>query len=273
MRLLIRRLPINPSLTADNIDIQANQLSRYHLIKDLALKGPDQIACFLELIQRMSGDSSSIQLSLITVLFLGDPSSGFVEGFPLFDFIGVHTPSCDAYGVMFSTYLHDLDREAISSGRLPDEKSTVSRITRKLMDSLYLPTSVNDASPPFPGQRPIFIFPPGKKSSQIDSVSATDLYMSRLGYKVKTLRKRHDSMDLRIFYHEAEECSFDPALIDPSILAVGQACVEIAQGPSLLAEGYLKPFDRSNFNIDVQKRQSSIAQRWLKAHLVRLKHE
>lgn len=273
MRLTVKRLPINPKLTPGDIDAQANHLSRYHLIKDLVIKGPDQISCFLELIQRISGDSGRIKLSLITVLFIGDDSSRFEYDLPLFDFIGIRSQSCDTYGVMFSTYLHDLDREAISSGRLPCVNSIESRFSRLLMDSLYLPTRFNSANPPFPDQRPIFIFPPGKTLSQLDSVSTTDIYMSRLGYKVKPLSRHHNLIDLRIFYHEADGHLFDPMLIDPSILAVGQACVEMARGPSIVAADGLKPFNRSSFSVDVQKRQTRIARRWLMTHLMSLKDE
>lgn len=273
MQLIVRRLPIDHALTAANIDAQANQLSRYHLIKDLALKGPEQISCFLQLIQRSSGVTSSLQLSLITVLFEDDGVSVFHGGFPLFDFIGIHTPAYDSYGVMFSTYLHDLNREDIGLNRLPYAHSKASRLTRLLMDSLYLPTSINGASPPFPGRRPVFLFPPSKNQSQTASASATDLYMSRLGYRVASLREKHNSIDLRVFYHETEGPLFDPGLIDPLILAVGQACVAMAQESPYLSPGCLKPFDRLSFNVDVQARQARIAQLWLTAHLMRFTDE
>lgn len=150
MRILANSLPIDDLLTSSAIDTMAFGLGRYHLIKDLAVKGPDQIACFLQRIEQIYNRPERIKLSLISVLYEGATNTEHPEMFPLFDFIGIHTSTCEAYGVMFSSYLHDLDREAITQDNLGGKDAVAFQIGRLLVDSLFMPTQVNNGRPPFP---------------------------------------------------------------------------------------------------------------------------
>jgi hypothetical protein len=246
-----------------DIEAQANQLSRYHLIKDLAVKGPDQISCFLQRVDQIYEYSERVQLSLISVLFDDCMHRDTAESFPLFDFIGIRTASCEEYGVMFSTYLHDLARDAISQQKLPENGSTLLAFSRVLMDSLYLPTCLNSNCPPFSGHKPVFVFPNRSRMMHSHKTSSTDQYMALLGYKANSLALHNDQCFMRCYYHESEDSLSDSGSIHPSIIAVGQACVEMAVSHADTARGCLKPFDRFGFSTVVQARQAWLAKRWI----------
>lgn len=267
IKLLAKSIPIDTALHPDAIDSQAVHLSRYHLIKDLALKGPEQIACFLERIEQIHSCAERVELSLITVLCNEVGDKGLDEMFPLFDFIGIRSRGCNAYGVMFSTYLHDLDREAIAQHSLSGQ-GEVACLKRLLMESLFSPTFFNCGKPPFPDQKPVFIFP-----RSLSSISSTDRYMAHLGFNMSLFPRSTEALVMRVYHHRSEAQPFDCGSINPAIFAVGQACVEMATGVGAASGTCLKPFDRSGFNIGVQADQTRIAQLWLRRLLRNLSTE
>lgn len=206
MKLQAKSIPIDDSLTPAAIDIQASQLSRYHLIKDLALKGTEQVTCFLQRVEKIHNRPEKLQLSLITILCEDDSSREQFQIIPVFDFIGIHSSSSfKAYGIMLSTCLHDLDRKAIDQDRISDTKSTAAGLARLLVDSLFLPTYFNDNNPPFLDQTPVFVFPESRTCKQGGRLSSTDRYMAQLGFKSSHCSLEKESTTLRIFRHESEE--------------------------------------------------------------------
>ncbi|MCP9776519.1 MULTISPECIES: hypothetical protein [unclassified Cyanobium] len=270
MRFLAKSIPIDDSLTPAAIDIQASQLSRYHLIKDLALKGTEQVTCFLQRVEQIHNRPERLQLNLITILCEDDSSPEQSQILPLFDFIGIHGSTFKAYGVMLSTYLHDLDRKAIDQDRISGRESTTARMARLLVDSLFLPTYYNNNNPPFLDQTPVFIFPESRTLKQGGRSSSTDHYMAQLGFKASHCSLEKEAITLRLFRHESEEHSCESTWACKStnraILAVGQACVEMAKGIVPVPGSCLKPFDRAGLNGDVQTSQTAIAERWLIRH-------
>lgn len=272
MKLLAKSIPINDSLTPAAIDIQASQLSRYHLIKDLALKGTEQITCFLQRVEQIHNRPERLQLSLITILCEDDTSPEQSLKLPLFDFIGIHSSTFRTYGVMLSTYLHDLNREIIDQNRISCKESTTVRLARILVDSLFIPTHFNNNNPPFLGQAPVFIFPESRTDKQGGRSSSTDHYMALLGFKVSQCSIEKEAVVLRLFRHESEvhscESIWKSKSTNHAILAVGQACVEMAKDIVPTLESCLKPFDRAGLNGDFQTSQTEIAQRWLIRHQI-----
>jgi hypothetical protein len=270
MRFWAKSIPIDSSLTPEAIDIQASGLGRYHLIKDLALKGSDQIACFHQRIEEIHNLPERIQLSLITVIAEHDSHFKHSQTLPLFDFIGIHTNTFAAYGVMFSTYLHDLDRAAINQDNLPMVGSTSRQIARLLVDSLFFPTCCNNNQPPFPDQTPVFIFPESRTTSQDGTASSTDRYMAQLGFRASRYSRHNNTGGLRVFSHDKAGQPFDCRSMNPAILAVGQACVEMTEDLAPTPGMCLKPFDRSGLTIEVKTDQARIAQHWLMRNLKNL---
>ena len=270
MKLLARSIPIDDSLTPAAIDTQASQLSRYHLIKDLAVKGTEQVTCFLQRVEQIHNRPERLQLSLITILCEDDTSPEQFQSLPLFDFIGIHSSTFKAYGVMLSTYLHDLDRKAIDQDRISSKASITTGMARLLVNSLFLPTCYNNNNPPFLDQTPVFIFPESRTVNEGGRPSSTDHYMAQLGFKASHCSLNKEAIILRLYRHESEEHSCESTWeinsTNRAILAVGQACVEMAKGIVPVPGSCLKPFDRAGLNADVQTNQTAIAQRWLMQH-------
>jgi hypothetical protein len=87
--------------------------------------------------------------------------------------------------------------------------------------------------------------------------------MALLGYKPNRLVLHKGQCKMRCYYHECEDYLSEFGFIHPSIIAVGQACVEMATSHSDAPRGCLKPFDRLGFSADVQARQAWLAKRWV----------
>lgn len=267
MRLNLRILPICRSMKPSWIDRQTTLPGRYHLVKDLSHKGPDQISCFLNRVQQVFDCDDAIHLQLISVLAASNSDRSSLSAVPLFDFIGIKVGFAAAYGVILSTYMHDLDRDALLNESSLDCGLGASKLGRHLMDSLFIPTCLNQQEPPFPGQFPVFIFPPSKAAIHTGKPSPTDRYMDSLGFHSQHIEGSQHTPNLRVYRHERDDISFGSSLIDRAVISVGVACVEMANGTASTPDNCLVAFDRTGFDGNAQKQQAIQIQEWLITHL------
>lgn len=290
MKLQAREIAISESLNSATVQRLSCHAGRYHLITDLARKGPRQINLFLDRInavlaaskaavhhctndfQSRQASSEPVDLTLITVLAINDLDTRS-QPFPLFDFLGVKASGDDgrsdeAYGIMLSTYIHDLDREAIEL--LHEHEVRFSR-SRQLVDSLFFPSRLNGNQPPFLEKFPVFAFP--CSSTTAPSASNTDRYMYCLGFDCTIVRVSHGK-SLRCYTHHCDSQGKDRLANNSLFLAVSQVCAEMVapdlyaqvdDGPRML-ERRPQPFDRSIFNPTLQCQQKVAMQQWLAKH-------
>lgn len=237
---------------------------------DLSKKGPAQISCFLNRVQHVFDREDTMRLQLISVLAANNVDSSSSVAVPLFDFIGIKVGSAEAYGVMFSTFMHDLDRDILSNDSSLDCGLGSSRLGRLLMDSLFTPTCINQHEPPFPSCFPVFIFPPSNAAAHPGSSSATDRYMTSLGFHVQRIDASQSTPELRVYRHECDGRSLGSSLIERAFISVGVACVEMANGITSTPGNCLSVFDRTSFDGHAQKKQAMQTQAWLMTHLKHL---
>lgn len=138
------------------------------------------------------------------------------------------------------------------------------------MDSLFMPTCVNQHKPPFPGHFPVFIFPPSTKAIHSGKPSPTDRYMDLLGFHCQHIEKSQHTPNLRVYRHECDDRSFGSSLIDRATISVGVAYVEMATGIASTPDTCLSAFDRTGFDSNAQKQQAMQIQSWLMTHLKHL---
>lgn len=297
VKLQPREIAINTSPTTANIEKHACHAGRYHLITDLARRGPQQIGLFLNRIDAVLAASNArihaatsapsrqaraerVELSLITVLAISDCDASS-SPFPLFDFLGVKACSDDGgtekgYGVMFSTYIHDLDLEAIV--HLHEDSNNFNH-SRQLVDSLFFQSRFNGNEPPFFNEFPIFTFPSSPTAIHPAARSNTDRYMHHLGFG-KTGVHGPQGRGLLSYTHHCDSQTRVCLAIDSAILAVGQVCAEMVE-PSLSSQSDCssitladrpQPFDRSIFNSTIKQQQKQAMQQWLSKHEHLLNH-
>lgn len=302
LELVARRIPIQLSLKPSLIDEQSCNLGRYHLVRDLAHQGPDQIALFLArasaLLQafisshhglRCGMSHSTLQkclsrLELLTVVAHSVIDDIKIASLPLFDFISIASaegskaiPS--VYGVMLSTYLHDLDRSLIASPIPLAQEHFIA--SRALVDALFYPSPFTLGRPPLDCQFPLLIFP-GLRDGfcQPPTVSRSNAYMSHLGFDVVHMKGIND-VPLRLYSHRQDlGCQWQQYA--PLLLAIGQTCVEMVRpdlrsAQSACEPGLIrgvntdnclpKPFNRQAFGADVQLRQQQTIEDWMAMHL------
>ncbi|MCX5947415.1 MAG: hypothetical protein NTY67_04270 [Cyanobacteria bacterium] len=292
MKLQAREISIDASLTSAKVERHSCHAGRYHLITDLARKGPKQISLFLDRINAVLAASNAssqhsthtaqsaqaraerVELSLITVLAIDDADLRSPP-FPLFDFLGIKANTDDggseeAYGVMLSTYIHDLDRTAIEHLH---ERSDNFNDSRQLVDSLFFPSKFNGDEPPFFERFPVFAFPSRPTAPLPAPTSPTDRYMHCLGFDC-TIVHRPQGKALRSYTHHCDSKTRDSLAMNSAILAVGQVCAEMVE-PSLYRqldcspttlERRPQPFDRSMFNATLKHQQKQAMQQWLAKH-------
>jgi hypothetical protein len=293
MKLQAREIAIDASLTSAKVERHSCHAGRYHLITDLARKGPRQISLFLDRINKVLAASNAssqhsthtaqsaqaraerVELSLITVLAIDDADLRSPP-FPLFDFLGVQAITNDggsdeAYGVMLSTYIHDLDRIAIDQLH---ERSDDFNDSRQLVDSLFFPSRFNSDEPPFCDKYPVFAFPSRPTTAPLPAATShTDRYMHCLGFDC-TIVHRPQGKALRGYTHHCDSKTRVSLAMNSAILAVGQVCAEMVE-PSLYRqldcspttlECRPQPFDRSMFNATLKQQQKQSMQQWLTKH-------
>lgn len=224
------------------------------------------------------------RLELLTVVAHSVIDNIRIASLPLFDFISIASaegskaiPS--VYGIMLSTYLHDLDRSLIASSiPLAQDRFIVSKA---LVDALFYPSPLTLGRPPLDCQFPLLIFP-GLRDSfrQPPAASRSDAYMNHLGFDVVHM-KGINNVPLRLYSHRQDlGCQWQQYA--PLLLAIGQTCVEMVR-PDLRsahpvcarnligrvnADGCLpKPFNRQAFGADVQLRQQQTIEDWMAIHL------
>lgn len=284
MRLRVAEIKINTLLTHERINSFYCHVGRFHLITDLARKGPKEICLFLDRISEIlksrqfateySSKVDRFELSLITVLSEddADPSS---SAFPLFDFLGIELTGHDgssekSYGVMFSTYIHDLDREAIQN---PHEHNNNFDHSRQLVDALFFPAKFNNFEAPFLNKYPIFIFPASPSDSLQNNRSRTAQYLNCLGFEVSIISALNNTF-LQAYRHRCDSRNNVSHAMHEIILATGFACAEMV-APNLYThlddnavdiEKRPQPFDRSVFNSVVKLQQKQSMQQWLAKH-------
>jgi hypothetical protein len=266
-------------LNLPNLHAFCNYKCRYNCVTDIVNKGYDQIQIFLAraneiylgyLRSRISNfdsasSNSNIKLNIyLSVVFCKVDTDINDEDFPIaeflsFDVIKNGDITSSGFGVMLSTYLHDLDRLKIESYSVANADLSLSSLFWK---SLFESTILNENKPPFKYKYPIFVFP--KNKSPIDVFSATDRYMEHLGMR-KLTEYSLEGIPMRV-YHPKPDLHIQSSEVYLAFLAIGQVLLEMTNPEFYQSNSQLSPFNRNNFTDEVKNKQKDLFVNWLLKH-------
>jgi hypothetical protein len=272
MRLQKVITPITSDLTIRELDIKYSRRGRYNIVSHLLRAGRGQISTFLDRaslwLKAIEGSHAVFpEISLVSVF--AHPDGNESGELPIFDFFGLHSgefagPSLTDYGVMFSTYLHDLDRPALE---LPGSKPDPHIISCRLVDALFFPSALNAGDPPFPAHFPRIILP-ASQAKCVSGRSKTEDYMMALGFNVNETQCP-GGQSLRLFRHCKDvTAGCTSSRMSHSILALGQVCAEVT---SASTAAYLKPLDRSCFTPELRETQARTIHEWINKNAAELR--
>lgn len=239
---------------------------RYNSITDLMIRSPQQIDLCLDRVSQLFhqsyGEEFEIDLSLYACFFY-DENKPDIDPLPLCEFTcidiykyGVKLDSI--LGVMFSSYLHDYDRENISEF---DKATDDFPVTTTFWTALFQPHPLNNYEPPL-DKYPILIFPQDK--SKIDVPSATNSYMEMLGFDLK-IDYLDNGLPFRLFQHRGDR-RLDSPPVKTALVSCGQVFLEMLMPNLYPSNTGLTPFDRVYFNGEVKQQQKLKFINWLEQH-------
>lgn len=239
---------------------------RYNTMTDLMIRSPQQISLCLDRIHQVfhtyCSDAFSLELSLYACFFY-DEQKPDIDPLPICEFTCIdvyeHGKKLDSLlGVMFSSYLHDYDRESIGGvAKQVDNFPT----TLGLWNALFQPSALNNYAPPLE-QYPTVIFPQDK--ARIGTPSPTNDYMKLLGFDMKVDYLNND-LPFRLFFQNGDY-RLDSQPLKAALVSCGHVFLEMLRPDLYPSDTALDPFNREHFNGEVKQQQKLQFMSWLEQH-------
>ena len=285
MDFYVKKVAIE-SLTPSRLSAFCNQKNRYNCVTDLVLKGKSQIEEFSkrtnqlyrQLLKERHPENNVIKQkdcnlkAYLSVVFCKAETQSESEALPIYEFLSFEVVrqgwgSSSGFGVMLSTYTHDLDREKIEKYSVLQDPVNISV---ELWNSLFEKTSLNKEKDPLFGKYPVLVFP--QEKAKIGLPSATNDYMKRLGLEMLVERSLYDD-PMRIFYRKSDPQMYNSEIY-LAILAIGQVFLEMTNPHIYRTDSQLMPFNRDNFTKAVKLQQKNTFTNWLFEHgLLEMKNQ